>query len=235
MTTLIACDSTEHLAQFKSSLEIEAVDVLEDAEKTVLVEHAVARNLFLLNTHNRRLVGRAIGVLPNIQLRYIVYIMAQQLEFRNIADLPPNGREVYNAAQLVTYIPTLTEAEQAKLTSRLFIRHRTMHITPFELMRIIFQTSVNNAAHVPPPTRERPLPESWDKRLRQELAEAPVATSVEDNRCIICQEDRSKSVLFIPCDHLVCCEVCAKVLMQDKGICPICRCTVEDVRRVKKC
>ncbi len=56
----------------------------------------------------------------------------------------------------------------------------------------------------------------------KEINQNEVQTISEELLCSICISNK-KNILFQPCNHLSCCEFCAKDLVTKNGLCPICR------------
>lgn len=53
----------------------------------------------------------------------------------------------------------------------------------------------------------------------------------EELLCSICISDK-KNILFQPCNHLSCCELCANDLVSKKGFCPICRVEITNTIKI---
>ena len=56
------------------------------------------------------------------------------------------------------------------------------------------------------------------------------ADETDDDVCIICL-DLTASITFHPCSHCVTCPACAKLVVQRKQPCPLCRTPVSSIQR----
>ena len=225
--SLIICKSAATISRIKSSLGIDVTNVIEDATHSVSIEECESRKLWLCASPSMRLVQIAIDLVP--QVEHIGFLLNGAPRHVRVANLPANGKEIRTAAEF-GQIVAITEQEREKLNERIFTNR--ISISPAQLMGLLFHLH----AHTPEADeeRKRPLPEEWNTRLSEGTVEPAKAISEDDNRCVICVEDRQRSVLFIPCDHCVCCEICARTMMENKSECPICRTPVDDVRRIKR-
>lgn len=233
MNTVLVFGNSRMLGQFKTALELAAPQTMPNTT----MEHDAARHLYLLASRSMEEIARDTALVPRPY--NVAFILAQEARRVRMIGLPDNYYGVKSADELSDLI-RLTEPEIAKLQEHLFALPPpgpVIRVQQGGLTLDLSLTQFLRLAAMAPEAEPQPkrLPETWDKRLREDTVEPAVDTTADDNRCIICAEDRQKSVLFIPCDHLVCCEVCARKLMTDKGVCPMCRDPVEDVRRVKKC
>ena len=130
---------------------------------------------------------------------------------------------------------SLDEAERERVTGIFFPPRAEGQdmFSPFErffLERIAAQLPVEVAPHA----QHSNIPKEWSKRLREDAVEPATGVTQEDDACTICAEGNKRTVLFVPCDHLVCCDSCARHWMEVSATCPVCREAVEDVRRIKK-
>lgn len=133
--------------------------------------------------------------------------------------------------------------EKARVQERMFEQQQQQQNETFEsfFMRRLgangghFQLLIEEA---PAPNRASPppskIPREWKKRLRADAVEPANDVAKADDECIICVEGNKRTVLFVPCDHLVCCDACAHAWMENNPTCPVCREPVQDVRRIKK-
>lgn len=155
--------------------------------------------------------------------------------------LPDNAYHVTSAEMLKDLI-TLTEEECRRLDRSVFASAPTP-IQDFlsRALGVIQQGEggedvvdrlFQQAQQASPPKRK--LPVEWAERLCPDTVEPATAVTADEDACIICAEGNKRTVLFIPCDHLVSCEACAKCMMETKANCPICREPITDVRRIKK-
>jgi hypothetical protein len=62
------------------------------------------------------------------------------------------------------------------------------------------------------------------------LLEEPLKSGQGGDDCVVCL-DGGKTILFLPCSHLVCCPGCAKELIS----CPMCREVIVSKIHVYKC
>ena len=77
--------------------------------------------------------------------------------------------------------------------------------------------AVNNAA--PPQASQAP-------------AAKPAAVQESDD-CVVCWANE-KDVVCVPCGHVAMCKSCSKAVMQQSGLCPVCRCAVREIIQVFK-
>lgn len=149
-------------------------------------------------------------------------------------DDSPCAFRVRDVDALCDLLP-LTDEERERVQEAFFPVNAAQQdaFSPFErffLERIAAQLPVE----VAPTAQHSNIPKEWKKRLREDGVEPATGVTQEDDACTICADGNKRTVLFVPCDHLVCCDSCARQWMEVSATCPVCREAVEDVRRIKK-
>jgi Zinc finger, C3HC4 type (RING finger) len=225
-STLIVFKEPDHLARFKDAMSIDTVEHLTGG-----VEKHESKPLYMIASTDAIIVASATSSLPTP--KRIAYIFTASMANQRTRHLHDNEFEIRTAEMLADLIP-VTDQEVAKLNDRLFNYGRrpataVIEMTPMQLATLFMRGRQVSLS----PTKKK-IPEAWQKRLRTDEPETLANISADDNRCIICCEDRPRSVLFDPCGHVVCCKQCATTMMENKSQCPVCREPVENIHVIKR-
>eukprot|EP01090_Pellita_catalonica_P017647 TRINITY_DN5372_c0_g1_i1.p1 TRINITY_DN5372_c0_g1~~TRINITY_DN5372_c0_g1_i1.p1 ORF type:complete len:114 (+),score=21.76 TRINITY_DN5372_c0_g1_i1:251-592(+) len=70
----------------------------------------------------------------------------------------------------------------------------------------------------------------FEEQIQTRIADK-VEERLDQNRCVVCM-DKSRSVVIIPCFHMILCDTCANRLTNSSGVCPQCRGIIKELKKV---